>query len=201
MLMTLNYIFVVITCFLYSMLFSAILMLFRPTLYHLQPLTDTILFQLYRGFIVPMVNYCAWHCVAPPTALLSKSIEWIHARFVSHMSNDVGFVKVALAECHHFHAIVQVYRILHQLILAYLQVCLCFLRCYMYVYIPRMRTTYVQKSLSYRYRALLKSSYFIWCSFPLKLKDPLFWLQAFHRNNYAQELYNCEKIHIYILIL
>ena len=33
------------------------------------------------------------------------------------MSNDAGFVKNTLAECHHFHTIVQAYcKILHQLV-------------------------------------------------------------------------------------
>ena len=39
----------------------------------------------------------------------------------SYMSNDAGFVKVTLAECHHFHTIVQVYKILHLLVPVYLQ--------------------------------------------------------------------------------
>ena len=75
-------------------------------------LIATILFQLDRGFILPIIDYCdtVW---APPTTLLSKSMEYIHARFVSHMSNDVGFVKVTLTEHHRFHTIVQVYKILH----------------------------------------------------------------------------------------
>ena len=97
---------------------------------------------------------------APPTALLSKSMERIHARFVSHMSNDPGFVKVTLTECHHFHPIIQVYKILHHFVPTYLEdmfkfsenvtgyvgrnshrFCL-FLEC--------MRTTYGQMSLLYR---------------------------------------------------
>ena len=45
---------------------------------------------------------------APPIALLSKSMERIHARFVSYKCNDVGFAKVTLAECRHFHTIVQI---------------------------------------------------------------------------------------------
>ena len=48
-------------------------------------------------------------------------MEQIHARFGSYMSNDAGFVKVTLAERHHFHTIVQVYKILHQLVPVYLQ--------------------------------------------------------------------------------
>ena len=63
---------------------------------------------------------------APPTALLSKSMERIHARFVSHMSNDTGFVKVTLTERCHFHTIVQVYKILHHTYLAF--ICSSFLR-------------------------------------------------------------------------
>ena len=50
--------------------------------------------------VLPIFDYCdiVW---APPTALLSNFIERIHARFVSHLCNDVGF-KVTLAECHQF---------------------------------------------------------------------------------------------------
>ena len=63
---------------------------------------------------------------APPTALLSKSMERIHARFVSHMSNDTGF-EITLTECYYFQMIIQVYKILHHLILTF-RICLCFLR-------------------------------------------------------------------------
>ena len=66
-------------------------------LYRLLPLSDAILFQLYRSFILPVIDY---------TATLSKSMERIHARFVGHTSNDTGFVKVTLAERHHFHSII-----------------------------------------------------------------------------------------------
>ena len=126
-------------------------------LYCLQPLSHTILFQLYQGFILPIIDYydTVW---APPTALLSKSMERIHARFVSHMSNDVGFVKVTLTECRRFHTIVQVYKILHQLVPVYLQDMFTFSekvtdyvsRNSHRLFIPRMRTTYGQKSLFYR---------------------------------------------------
>ena len=89
----------------------------------------------------------------PPTALLSKSMERIHARFVSHMSNDVGFVKVTLTKHCRFHIIVQVYKILHQLVPIYLQDMLTFFenvtvyvsRNHHSLFIPRMRTTYEQK--------------------------------------------------------
>ena len=37
------------------------------------------------------------------------------------MSIDVGFVKITLAEHHCFHTIVQVYKILHQLVPVYLR--------------------------------------------------------------------------------
>ena len=37
------------------------------------------------------------------------------------MCNDIGFVKVTLSEWRHFHTIVQVYKILHHSVLAYLQ--------------------------------------------------------------------------------
>ena len=57
---------------------------------------------------------------APPTTLLSKSMEQIHVRFVIHMSNATGFVKVTLTECCHFHMIVQLYKILHHLVPTYL---------------------------------------------------------------------------------
>ena len=62
---------------------------------------------------------------APPTALLSKPVGRIHARFVSHLSNDTDFVKVTLTEWCHYHMIVQVYKILH---LFTLRICLSFLR-------------------------------------------------------------------------
>ena len=58
----------------------------------------------------------------PSTALLSKSMEQIHARFVNCVMMLHGFVKVALAERRHFHAIVQVYKILKHFVPAYLQV-------------------------------------------------------------------------------
>ena len=77
-------------------------------------------------------------------------MERIHARFVSHMSNDVGFVKVTLTEHHHFHTIVQVYKILRQLVPVNLQdmftfsenVTGCVGRNAHRLFIPRMRTTY-----------------------------------------------------------
>ena len=53
--------------------------------------------------------------------LLSKSVEQRHAGFISHMCNDIDFVKVTLAEHCHFHSIVQVYIILHHLVPADLQ--------------------------------------------------------------------------------
>ena len=85
-------------------------------------------------------------------------MEQIHARFVSHMSNDVGFVKVTLAECRCFHAIVQVYKILYQLVPVYLQDMFTFSenvtgyvgRNSHHLFIPRMWTTYGKKSLFYR---------------------------------------------------
>ena len=80
-------------------------------------------------------------------------MERIHARFVSHMFHDVGFVKVTLTECHRFHTIVQVYKILHQLVPVYLQnmftfsekVIVYFSRNSHRLFIPRMQTTYGQK--------------------------------------------------------
>lgn len=45
--------------------------------------------------------------------------------------NDVGFVKVTLVECRRFHTVVQVHKILHQLVASYLfifRVCICLLR-------------------------------------------------------------------------
>ena len=85
-------------------------------------------------------------------------MERIHARFISHMSNNVGFVKVTLAERRHFHTIVQVHKILHQLVPVYLQDVLIFSenvtgyvgRNSHHLFIPRMWTTYGQKSLFYR---------------------------------------------------
>ena len=69
--------------------------------HRLRPLSDSLLFRLYRGFVLPIFDYCdtVW---APPTALLSKSMERIHARFVSYKCNDIGFAKVTLAERRHF---------------------------------------------------------------------------------------------------
>ena len=52
-----------------------------------------ILFQLYQGFTLPIIDYCDTIWI-PPTALLSKSMDRIHARFVSHMSNDVGLLRL-----------------------------------------------------------------------------------------------------------
>ena len=85
-------------------------------------------------------------------------MECIHARFVSHMSNNAGFVMVTFTECHHFHTIIQVHKILHQLVPVYLQDMLTFSenvtgyvgRNSHQLFIPRMRTTYGQKSLFYR---------------------------------------------------
>ena len=123
-------------------------------LYRLLPLSDAILFQLYHSFILPVIDYCdvVW---APPTASLSKSMERIHARFVGHMSNDTGFVKVTLAERRHFHSIIQVYKFLHQLVPVYLRdmftnsanVTGHASRNSYHLFIPRMRTTYGQRSL------------------------------------------------------
>ena len=50
------------------------------------------------------------------------------------MCDDIGFARVTLAECHHFHTIVQVcmyiklYKILYHFVPAYLQDILSFLR-------------------------------------------------------------------------
>ena len=69
------------------------------------------------------------------------------------MSNDVGFVKVTLAKRCRFHTIVQVYKILHQLVPVYLQDMFTFFenvtvyvsRNHHRLFIPRMQTTYEQK--------------------------------------------------------
>ena len=123
----------------------------------LRPLSGSILFRLYCGFILPIFDYCdtVW---SPPTALLSKSMERIHARFVGHMSGALSFVKATLAERRHFHTIVQVYKILHLLVPTYLQDMFMFSdtltghagRNSHRLFIPRMRTSYGQKSLCYR---------------------------------------------------
>ena len=94
---------------------------------------------------------------APPIALLSQSMEQIHARFVIHMSNDTGLVKVILTERCHFHTrlfkYTKFYIILYLLILrisvsknvtGYIG------RNSHQLHIPRMRTIYGQKSLFYR---------------------------------------------------
>ena len=126
-------------------------------LYRLRPLSDEILFKLYRGFILPIIDYCdtVW---TPPTASLSKSLERIHARFVSYMSDDASFVKVTLAQRRHFHTIIQVFKILHNFVPVYLRDMFKFSvdvtghvgRNSHRLFIPRMRTTYGQKSLFYR---------------------------------------------------
>ena len=69
------------------------------------------------------------------------------------MSNDVGFVKFTLVEHHRFYTIVQVYKILYQLVPVYLQDMLTFSekvtgyvgRNSHRLFIPRMQTTYGQK--------------------------------------------------------
>ena len=69
------------------------------------------------------------------------------------MSNDVGFAKVTLTESHCFHTIVQVYKILYQLMPVYLQDMFTFSenvtgyvgRNSHRLFIPRMWTTYGQK--------------------------------------------------------
>ena len=74
------------------------------------------------------------------------------------MCNDIGFVKVTLTEHRHFHTIVQVYKILHPPVPTYLQDMVMFSgnvtgyigRNSHRLFIPRMRTTYGQKSLLYR---------------------------------------------------
>ena len=76
-------------------------------LYCLRPLYLTqsyfnctvILFFLFLTIVTYM-----W---TPSTALLSKSMEQIHARFVNCVMMLHGFVKVALAECCHFHVIIK----------------------------------------------------------------------------------------------
>ena len=85
-------------------------------------------------------------------------MERIHARFVGHMSGALSFVKATLAERRHFHTIVQVYKILHLLVPTYLQDMFMFSdtltghagRNSHRLFIPRMRTSYGQKSLCYR---------------------------------------------------
>ena len=80
-------------------------------------LSDSMLFQLHCGFIL---HYCdtVTHCVGSSNCITFEIYgqEWILASFVSHMSNDNGFVKVTLTEFCHFHKIVQVYKILHHLV-------------------------------------------------------------------------------------
>ena len=120
-------------------------------LYYLLPLSESFLFQLYCGFILPIFDYCdtVWALL---TALLWKSMERILARFVSHMGIDNGFVKVTLTECRHFHMIVQVYKILHHLVPTYLEDMFKFSetgyvgRKSHRLFIPRMQTAYGQKS-------------------------------------------------------
>ena len=74
------------------------------------------------------------------------------------MNNVLSFVKATLVERHHFHTLVQVYKILHFLVPTYLQNMFVFSRAVTghagrnshRLFIPRMRTTYGQKSLCYR---------------------------------------------------
>ena len=74
------------------------------------------------------------------------------------MCNDVGFIKVTLAECCKFHTIVQVYKILNHLVPAYLRDTFMLSkdvtgfvgRNSHHLLIPRIWTTYGQKSLFYR---------------------------------------------------
>ena len=93
-----------------------------PVTNHLRPLSGSILFRLYCGFILPIFDYCdtVW---SPPTALLSKSMERIHVRFVGHMSDVLSFVKATLAERRHFHIITKFYIFLY---LPTFRICLCF---------------------------------------------------------------------------
>ena len=85
-------------------------------------------------------------------------MEHIDARFAGHMSDVLSFVKATLAERRHFHTIVQVYKILHLLVPTYLQDMFMFSdtltghagRNSHRLFIPRMRTSYGQKSLCYR---------------------------------------------------
>ena len=77
-------------------------------------------------------------------------MEHIHAKFVGHMSDVLSFVKATLAECHHFHTIVQVYLVLRLLVPTYLQDMFMFSdtltghagRNSHRLFIPRVRTTY-----------------------------------------------------------
>ena len=74
------------------------------------------------------------------------------------MSDDASFVKVTLAQCRHFHTIIQVFKILHNFVPVYLRDMFKFSvdvtghvgRNSHRLFIPRMRTTYGQKSLFYR---------------------------------------------------
>ena len=87
-------------------------------------------------------------------------MERLHARFVSHKCNDIGFVVTLAKHRHiHFHTTVQVYKFLNHLVPAYLQDTFMFTEnitgfvgrtVIIYLFLARMWTTYGPKGLFYR---------------------------------------------------
>ena len=63
----------------------------------LKPLPTSVLVTLYCGYVLPICDYCdtVW---SPSTAVLSKSLERIHSRFVNSLSRADTFVRLTLAE-------------------------------------------------------------------------------------------------------
>ena len=78
-------------------------------LHRLKPLPNSLLATLYCGYILPIFDYCdtVW---SPPTAVLSKSLERIHAHFAGSLPCIDGFVKLTLAERRRYHTAVQVFK-------------------------------------------------------------------------------------------
>ena len=73
-----------------------------------------LVFQLYQPFVLPVFDYhdVVW---APTMVSLSKPLEHLHSRFLQVPASN-SFDKLTLGERHHFHTVVQVFKVLHRFV-------------------------------------------------------------------------------------
>ena len=75
--------------------------------------------SVVSSFVLLVFDYCdiVW---APNTVSLSNPLERLHSCILQQVPNCNSFVKLTLAECRHFHTVVQVFKVLYQLYPGYL---------------------------------------------------------------------------------
>ena len=128
-------------------------------LYRLCPLPNKLLGKLYCTFILPILDYCdvVW---SPSSVQYCKRLEHIHSKFCSLIPATQSFLCHTLAERRRFHTAIIVYKILHQLSLAYLRATLNYTttvtshvgRNSHHLFVTRVHTTYGKNSLYYKGR-------------------------------------------------